>query len=53
MDVHCGLIEKGEMWARILIFNDELIIYVAFLCVSQRVGLYQSGGFAFTHTRIG
>lgn len=53
MDMLCGLIEKEEMRARILIFNYELIIYVAFFCVSQRVGFYQSGGSVLSHTWIG
>lgn len=38
MDVLCGLIEKEEMWARVLIINFELIIYVAFFCGTQCVG---------------
>lgn len=38
MDLLCGLIEKEEMWARILIFNYEWIIYMAFIFASQRVG---------------
>lgn len=50
MDMLCGLIEKEEMWARILIFNYELIIYVAFICVSQRVGFIKM---EFLYLRIG